>query len=142
MHTSIINIVLLSKPESLFKGIDKSKITTSYYKDSGRGGQHKNKTMSGIRLQYEDLIITCCDTRDQRKNKEIAFQKLEEKLKQQEIDKTNRLIESQYRQQNSNKGKRGNYSRNYNYPRNEVVQDEIKTKLSKFMKGDFGKLYS
>jgi protein subunit release factor A len=141
MQTSIINVVILSKDEVDFKGIDKSKVVVSYYKDSGRGGQHRNKTMSGVRLQYDDIIVTCCDTRDQRKNKELAFLKLEDKLKQENFNKSKELIKEQYRTQNKNNGSRGDYNRNYNFPRNEVVQDGIRIKLSKFLKGDFGKLY-
>lgn len=113
----------------------------SYYKDSGKGGQHRNKTLSGVRLQYDDLIITCCDTRDQRKNKEIAFEKLKERLKQAETEKVERLISNQYKTQNKNKGKRGNFDRNYNYPRNEITQNNLKVDLSKFMKGNFKGLY-
>lgn len=131
----------MSKPEASIIDLDKSKVVVSYYKDSGKGGQHRNKTLSGVRLQYDDLIITCCDTRDQRKNKEIAFEKLKERLKQAETEKVERLISNQYKTQNKNKGKRGNFDRNYNYPRNEITQNNLKVDLSKFMKGNFKGLY-
>jgi len=141
MQTSIVNVVLLSRPVNTFEGVDKNKVIISYYKDSGNGGQKRNKTLSGVRLQYRDAVITCCETRDQRKNKELAFKKLEEKLKEREIEKVNQLIGQQYQSQNQNKGKRGNYDRNYNFPRDEVVQGDLKTSLSRFMKGDFGNFY-
>jgi peptide chain release factor 1 len=141
MQTSIVNVVLLSKPSGNIQGLDKSKVVVSYYKDSGNGGQKRNKTLSGVRLQYDGLIITCCETRDQRKNKELAFEKLEEKIKSAEIERMAVVMGEQYKDQNKNNGKRGNYDRNYNFPRNEAVQGDLRVNLSRFMRGDFGCFY-
>lgn len=113
----------------------------SYYKDSGKGGQHRNKTLSGVRIQYKDIKIECCDTRDQRKNKEIAFQRLEEKIRDKEIEYVQSEIKKQCKKQNANKGKRGDFTRNYNFPRNEISQDGCKVSLKKFLKGDLDILY-
>lgn len=48
------------------------------YKGSGRGGQHRNKTMSGIRIKHpaSGAIGQCCEERSQHQNKKTAFQRL------------------------------------------------------------------
>lgn len=141
VHTSIINVIVLKNKENKNIEINKNEVIVSYYKDSGPGGQHRNKTMSGVRLQYRDLIITCCDTRDQRKNKELAYQRLEEKI-QSRKDHSNQLKKKkEMSKQNPNHGKRGNFLRNYNYMRDEVLQNDKKYKLSHFLKGNMASLY-
>jgi peptide chain release factor 1 len=140
-HTSIVNVVISKKQKEINIQIDKSKIKTTYYKDSGPGGQHKNKTLSGVRLQYDGLTIECCDTRDQRKNKEIAYERLEQKLK--ERAERNRYQEQlkNIQEQNPDNGKRGDFERNYNFFRNEIKQGNDKYQLSKFLKGDLSDIY-
>ena len=48
------------------------------YRGSGKGGQHRNKTMSGIRIKHpaSGAIGQCCEERSQHQNKTIAFQRL------------------------------------------------------------------
>ena len=52
----------------------------SYYKDSGKGGQKRNKTMNGVRCKHAEsgAIGTSCDTRSQAQNKRIAFKRMTE----------------------------------------------------------------
>jgi protein subunit release factor A len=61
----------------------RSQFRLSTYKDSGPGGQHRNKTSSGVRIidRVTGIMVECCDTRSQFENKEIAFFRLVEKLK-------------------------------------------------------------
>ncbi|MEW5853461.1 MAG: peptide chain release factor-like protein [Myxococcota bacterium] len=49
----------------------------------GPGGQHRNKTESGVRLFHppSGLIITATERRSQHANKEVAFERLVEALK-------------------------------------------------------------
>lgn len=141
LQTSIVNVLVLEKPTSSNVSIDKTKLKFSYYKDSGKGGQHRNKTMSGVRIQYEDFLIECCETRDQRKNKEIALERLLYKIKDIKEHEQAILIYNNQNIQNINKGKRGNYNRNYNFPRNEVSQDGNIFDLKDIMRGNLDKLY-
>ena len=97
--------------------------------------------MSGVRLQYDGITVECCEGKVQGKNKEIAFKRLRQRLSRQIEDKAGEERERQCKSQNPNKGKRGDYSRNYNFPRNEVKQDGKKFSLSKFMRGDLTKIY-
>lgn len=115
--------------------LDNKDLRITYYKASGAGGQHRNKTMSGVRLQYKDEIIECCEGRSQHKNKEIAFKRLEEILHKKKKIKNKEILVKQERKQNKNKGKRGNFHRNYNFQRNEISQNGYTYPLKEFMKG-------
>lgn len=141
IHTSIVNVLVLEKFETKSININQSDVVVTYYKDSGAGGQHRNRTFSGVRLQYNGIKIECCDTRNQGKNRQIAFDRLKEKLKQKAEEeakiKNNIIIDHQ----NQNKGKRGDFERNYNFPRDEIKQGGNKFSLSKFMRGDLSQIY-
>lgn len=56
-------------------------ITT--YKASGPGGQHKNKTETAIRLRHipTGITVTAREHRSQFKNRELAWERLLEKLR-------------------------------------------------------------
>lgn len=53
------------------------------YRASGPGGQHVNKTNSAIRLTHEPsgVVVIAQDSSSQFRNKELAFERLTEKLK-------------------------------------------------------------
>lgn len=157
VHTSIINVVILcnQKKRNSTSGLDGLKsncpqasssltlkdVKISYYKDSGAGGQHRNKTMSGVRLQYRDILIECCEGRSQTKNKDLAFKRLKAKLEENNRNEQNKKVSKEFNKQNKNKGKRGDYNRNYNFQRNEVVQDGKIYDLKKIMKGKLNLIY-
>jgi peptide chain release factor 1 len=141
IHTSILNVALVDSLQQSETKINIGDVIVSYYKDSGSGGQHRNKTMSGVRLQYDGIMVECCEGKVQGKNKETAFKRLRERLDKRDRDKVSEKIDQQYKSQNPNKGKRGDYARNYNFPRNEVKQDGKKFSLSKFLRGDLKKIY-
>ena len=48
------------------------------YKGTGPGGQHKNKTNSCVRITHipTGLVSSCCEHREQGRNKTTAFNKL------------------------------------------------------------------
>lgn len=142
VHTSIINVVVLKAEQQQAANIDESKIIKTYYKDSGAGGQHRNKTMSGVRLQYGDELIECCDGRSQTKNKELALKRLKNNIEEKNRNNHHKEISKEFNRQNQNKGKRGDYNRNYNYQRNEVVQDGQVYELKKIMKGKLDLIYN
>ena len=60
----------------------KSEVEITAYKSSGPGGQHKNKTESAIRIKHlpTGIIVTASESRSQIKNRELAWQRLLEKL--------------------------------------------------------------
>lgn len=48
------------------------------FRSSGKGGQNVNKVESGVRITHisTGLFVRCTETRDQIKNKKIAFHRL------------------------------------------------------------------
>jgi protein subunit release factor B len=62
----------------------KKEVRLDYYKSSGPGGQHKNKTMSCIR-------VIATESRSQIKNRELAFKRLQVKLMELNIKDKERI---------------------------------------------------
>jgi peptide chain release factor 1 len=141
VHTSILNVVILEKQEEKEIKLNEKDLVYSYYKASGAGGQHRNKTMSGVRVQYQGITVECCDTRDQVKNKKLAILRLQERLRLRQDKEEECKIVEKINMQNPQKGKRGDFGRNYNFPRDEIKQDGEKYSLSKFLRGNLSDIY-
>ncbi len=58
-------------------------VVVSFYKSSGPGGQRKNKRETAVRIHHPPSGITVVATEDrsQAKNKALAFQRIQDKLK-------------------------------------------------------------
>jgi protein subunit release factor A len=56
----------------------------SFFVASGPGGQHRNKTSSGVRLAHlpSGIVITATERRSQLMNRGAALERLRERLKQ------------------------------------------------------------
>lgn len=69
-------------PYSLDRDVLESEVRIDTYRASGPGGQHVNKTNSAIRLTHEPsgVVVIAQDSSSQFRNKEIAFERLIEKL--------------------------------------------------------------
>jgi len=54
-----------------------------FVRDSGPGGQHRNKRYTGVRLVHEPTgtVVMSTERREQSMNKELAFERMAEKLK-------------------------------------------------------------
>lgn len=61
----------------------KQEVEITFYKSSGPGGQRKNKKETAVRIFHPPSGITVIATehRSQAKNKELAFERLQAKLK-------------------------------------------------------------
>ncbi|MDZ7359503.1 MAG: peptide chain release factor-like protein [candidate division KSB1 bacterium] len=60
----------------------KGEVEITAFKSGGPGGQHKNKTESAVRLKHlpTGIIVVATESRSQIKNRELAWQRLIEKL--------------------------------------------------------------
>lgn len=60
----------------------KNEVEITAFKSSGPGGQHKNKTESAIRIKHlpTGIMVVATESRSQIKNRELAWQRLIEKL--------------------------------------------------------------
>lgn len=72
--------------KSLLFSVTANDCRFDYYRGSGAGGQHRNKTDSACRCTHlaSGAVGQCEDTRSQSKNKQIAFKRMAstEKFKQ------------------------------------------------------------
>jgi len=62
--------------------IDEKDLVITYYKASGPGGQHRNKTESAVRIKHlpTGIIVTATESRSQHENREKALARLRERL--------------------------------------------------------------
>jgi len=69
--------------------IDMSVVRVDYYRASGAGGQHINKTSSAVRMTHEPtgIVVQCQNERSQLQNKEQCLKMLRAKLFELELEK-------------------------------------------------------
>lgn len=130
VHTSAATVVVLPKFEESDINIRKDELRVDTFRASGAGGQHVNKTESGVRFTHlpTGIVAESTDSRSQHKNREIAMQRLYMK-----IQETKRQ-EEMASQKNARKslvgtGDRSDKIRTYNYPQNRVTDHRINLTL-------------
>ena len=97
--------------ESDDTALDESQIRYETFRSSGKGGQHVNKTDSGVRATYEPTgdSVVVMDERSQHSNKKIAVNRLRQLIK----DKN---------QSNQGSAKAQNWLENYRIVRGNPVR--------------------
>jgi protein subunit release factor B len=58
--------------------VTKKDLIVETFRSGGKGGQHQNKTSSGVRIKHPDsgAVAECRENREQSVNKKIAFRRL------------------------------------------------------------------
>jgi len=82
-HTSLCFISLTSHIEKKETEIKDEELKYDFFKSTGPGGQHKNKTLSAVRLTHlpTNTVVVSGNERSQLDNKKIALEQLNIKLK-------------------------------------------------------------
>lgn len=64
--------------KKLLFSLTKKDFRVDTYRCSGPGGQHRNKTSSGVRITHiaSGVAVECCEERSQHTNKKKAFNRL------------------------------------------------------------------
>ena len=93
-QTSIITVAIIDPNDQFKFNLNRSEVDRHFTRSSGKGGQHINKVSSCVVLTHNPsgIQVKCQDTRDQKKNEELAWIRLEDKLKSIEEDKFNKKV--------------------------------------------------
>lgn len=83
-HTSFVHVYELKETQVRVQ-IKDSDLTEQFYRASGSGGQHRNKTDSAVRLIHNPTgtVVYASEQRSQHQNREVARQRMEAKLIEQ-----------------------------------------------------------
>ena len=140
VHTSAATVAVIPKFEIEDINIKKDDLKVDTFRASGAGGQHVNKTESGVRFTHlpTGIAAESTDSRSQHKNREIALQRLYVKVREVQKEK----IYSEQKEQRKSlvgSGDRSDKIRTYNYPQNRVTDHRIGLtlyKLDSIIEGD------
>ena len=142
VHTSAATVVALPKLEMEDIDIRKEDIRTDVFRASGAGGQHVNKTESGVRFTHlpTGAVAESTESRSQHKNREIAMGRLVQQIKDAQINQHQSSIASA-RRSLVGSGDRSEKIRTYNWPQNRVTDhrlegDNKNFNLDKVIEGD------
>ena len=130
VHTSAATVVVMPKFEEEEIDIRKDDLKTDTFRAQGAGGQHVNKTESGVRFTHipTGIVAESTESRSQHKNREIALQRLYVKIKDSAREKTY-IEQKDQRKSLVGTGDRSDKIRTYNYPQNRVTDHRINLAL-------------
>jgi peptide chain release factor 2 len=122
-HTSFAAIDVMPEQDDAEIEIDEADLRLDFYRASGAGGQHVNKTSSAVRITHQPsgIVVQCQNDRSQHKNKAQAMKMLKARLYMVEKQKRDAEIAKLY----SNKGEIawGSQIRSYVMQPYQMVKD-------------------
>jgi len=130
VHTSAATVVVMPKLEMEDVNINKADLKVDTFRSSGAGGQHVNKTESGVRFTHipTGVVAESQDGRSQIKNREIALQRLYQKIYEMQRSQYESEVAAK-RKSLVGSGDRSGKIRTYNYPQNRVTDHRINLTL-------------
>lgn len=142
VHTSAATVAVLPIMEPEDINIRKDEIRRDVFRASGAGGQHVNRTESGVRLTHlpTGVVAESTESRSQHKNLEIAMGRLIQQIRDMQISQQQSALASQ-RRSLVGSGDRSEKIRTYNWPQNRVTDhrlegDNKNFNLDKVIEGD------
>ena len=142
VHTSAATVVVMPILEMEDVNIRKEDLKIDVYRASGAGGQHVNKTESAVRITHlpTGVVSECQEGRSQIQNREIAMQRLYQRI----YDAQTQVHDSEQaskRRSLVGTGDRSDKIRTYNYPQNRVTDHRLEGdyknfNLDKVIEGD------
>jgi len=126
VHTSAATVAVMPKFEMEDVNIRKDDLKVDTFRSSGAGGQHVNKTESGVRFTHipTGVVSESTDGRSQIKNREIALQRLYSKIFEMQEEKHKSQVAA-HRKSLVGSGDRSGKIRTYNFPQNRVTDHRI-----------------
>jgi peptide chain release factor 1 len=130
VHTSAATVAIIPVWEDEEININRADLKIDTFRSSGAGGQHVNKTESAIRITHlpTGIVSESQDGRSQHQNKEIAMQKLYQRILDQQTAAKQSELAAQ-RRSLVGSGDRSEKIRTYNYPQNRCTDHRINLTL-------------
>jgi peptide chain release factor 1 len=130
IHTSAATVAVMPKLEMEDVNINKADLKVDTFRASGAGGQHVNKTESGVRFTHlpSGVVTESTEARSQHQNREIALQRLYLRLQEMEHEKVHSEMASR-RKSIVGSGDRSEKIRTYNFPQNRLTDHRINLTL-------------
>lgn len=84
LHTSLCKVSVSKVNKKSKYIISENDIRMDFFKSTGPGGQHRNKTMSAVRLVHlpTNIIVTSSAERSQHDNRKYAYEQLQLKIEE------------------------------------------------------------
>jgi len=144
IHTSAATVAVLPEPDEIEVEIRPEDLRIDTMRSGGPGGQHQNKTESGVRITHlpTGIVVNCRDEKSQHKNRAKAMRVLRSRLYELQRRQAEAERASSRRQQIGS-GDRSERIRTYNFPQNRVTDHRIGLtlyKLDSVMEGDLDEL--
>ena len=143
VHTSLCKVSIFG-PKTKFKvSIQEKDIRMDFFKSTGPGGQHRNKTMSAVRLVHvpTNIIVTSDSSRSQHDNRRYAYEQLQCKLELLLVEKQKIAIKNKQKEDNLNEEIIASYYFNHQLATHDKLGNKTKN-IKQLFNGDIEDLFS
>ena len=139
-----MTVAVMPEAQEVDVDLNMNDVRVDYYRASGAGGQHVNKTSSAVRMTHEPtgIVVQCQNERSQLQNREKCMQMLRARLYEMETEKQQEALDADRKSQVGT-GDRSERIRTYNYPQGRVTDHRIGLtlhKLTDIINGDLDEL--
>jgi peptide chain release factor 1 len=132
IHTSAATVAVLPEPTEVQIEIKRDDVRRDTFRSGGPGGQHQNKTESGVRLVHlpTGVVAECRTEKSQHKNEDQCWRMLRSRIFEQ-MQEQERARRAADRKSQVGSGDRSERIRTYNFPQNRVTDHRINLTLYK-----------
>ena len=126
INTSTVTVAVLVEADEVELEINPTDLKIDYFRASGAGGQHINKTESAVRITYlpTNVVVECQDERSQHKNKDKAMKILRSRIYEAMLEEQAAKVASERKNQVGT-GDRSESIRTYNFPQGRLTDHRI-----------------